>query len=165
MESTSLFMPQHHGSRIPNHGATGAYAAGVTRVRNTLEPMVRRSVLFVMRPHPQDPHYLLVFVDGIDKSMLDVDPSRVCALKVAHKLFVEGWSLVRIRAQDAEEGFGFWPKTTLRESPRVLLCLLREDELVVAHQPGSGAHSFRGVFMPLRMESFMPGMETRYNVS
>ena len=28
--------------RIPNPGAAGAYAAGVTRVRNTLEPLVGR---------------------------------------------------------------------------------------------------------------------------
>ena len=96
--------------------------------------------------------------------MPDVDATGVRPRKVAYELFVARRGLVRIPAEYVEENLGLRPKTGGCELAGVPTCLGREDYLS-PHQPGPLEHLLTGVFMPLRMDSRMPGTESRYNVS
>jgi len=49
-----------------------------------------------MRPHAQDMNDALVFINGIDKAMFDVDSAGVKAFEISHKFFAWWRRLKRI---------------------------------------------------------------------
>lgn len=117
-------------------------------------------VLFVMRPHPKNLNGLDVFEDLIDETMLDVDAPGVCSGQVADELFVGRRRAVRVLFKNREEDLRLRLQTGGGKVLCIFLGLLRVDELPT-HQSRSSSHSSTGVLMPSRMDSLIPGTETR----
>src|SRR5436309_10582993 len=97
--------------------------------------------------------------------MLNIDPARVGARQVAQKLLVGGRRLIRVFSEEDEEPFGPGAQPCDRELFCILLCLFREDDAPSIHQPGSSEHSSIGVSRPSRIDSRIPGKDSRYTVS
>lgn len=117
-----------------------------------------------MRPHPEDLDRPLLWQNLIHESVLDVDSSREGAREVAHELFESGWLRQVLRPKDFEEHFGFFAQTPGRELPRVFLRLPRKDDLTgpgFAYQPGRFDVLESGVRNPFRIDSRIPGIESR----
>src|SRR4051794_3696407 len=113
-----------------------------------------------MSPHTEDLHRVFRFEDLVDEPLLNVNPSRVGTREVTHELFEWRWFLERVCFENVEECFGFRAKSRGSEFLSVLLCLLCENDGPV-HQPGSSSQLGRGVSMPSRIDSLIPGIERR----
>ena len=66
--------------------------------------------LFVVRPHAQHFHHTLVRENLIDQSMLDVDPARQGAIKIAHQSLEGRRTLEGIAREDFEQQLDFGPQ-------------------------------------------------------
>ena len=86
-------------------------------------------------------------------------------MQITNELLNERRGLIGVFTDNQQELFSLWPQPALREFLRIFLCLFRINEAVITHHPGSPSQSVTGVFRPLTIESFIPGMETKYNVS
>ncbi len=117
-----------------------------------------------MSPHPDDFDRPVPFQHLIDQPALNVDPPGVSTGKVSYQFFIRRRILVRIFAKDFEEYFGFRPKTCCRKFLGVFLGLAGKNDFPTYHRSFS-LHFPRGVFNPFRMDSRIPGIETRYSVS
>ncbi len=96
--------------------------------------------------------------------MLDVDPSRVGASKVADEFLESRLLPPGIRSENLEELLGLFAQAAGREFPGVFLRLLGEDDLPgprFVYQPGRFDVLESGVRIPLRIDSRIPGMERR----
>jgi len=96
--------------------------------------------------------------------MLYIDSARTGAGKVTKEFFVWWWILVGIRFQDFEHTLGLWFETRLCNLFGVFLCLFGKDQLPAYHSTAS-SHSSTGVFIPSVIDSRIPGIDVRYNVS
>jgi len=92
--------------------------------------------------------------------MLDVDPVGTGSLQVPHQLFKGGRIAKRIVGEKIEKNLRLRLQMGRSDLTRVLLRLFGKDNHPV-HQPGSVEVLSSGSAIPLRMESRMPGMETR----
>ncbi len=122
----------------------------------------RRS--FVMCPHSDDLDCVFRLEDLIDEPVLDVDAAGEGACEIADQPFEGRGTLPRICAQDLDQILGFVPKTTSGELAGVFLSLPREDNSPGAcglYQPGFSEVFERGVRRPVRIDSRMPGIESR----
>jgi len=104
--------------------------------------------------------YALAIEDLVDEPMLNVDPSGVRTAQIAHQLLERRRSLIRVLFEYAEEGLGLGLQAGSSQMLGVLLGGLRVDE-PPGHQSSSLSSSSAGVAMPSRMDSRMPGIETR----
>jgi len=120
--------------------------------------------LFVMSPQSQYLHHSLILEHLIHKSVLNIDPSRVGAGKITDELFVGRRILERIIGQNIQKKLRLWFQASTRKLLGVLLRFFREDEEVF-HQSSFLAHAATGVASPERMDSRMPGIETKYRLS
>ncbi len=120
--------------------------------------------LFIMCPHADDLHRFTAWKDLIHQAMLDIDPAGVGPGKVANKLFKWGRSLKRISSEDLEQQFRFGAEPRRGQLLSILLRLPCEDK-----PPGYHfrvvRHFLRGVLRPFRIDSRIPGIESRYRVS
>lgn len=132
------------------------------RINVRFKPVGLRS--FIVRPHADDFHRPLRRIDLINQPVLDIDAARKCPGQIAHEFFVWRRILKRILREDVEKPLRLRPEIGRRDFPRVLLRLLREDDRPV-HQPGLLDALLSGSAIPLRMESRIPGIETRCSVS
>ena len=135
-------------SKMVNHG------------ENNSPNALSRKHLFIIRPHPQDLDDLLLFQHLIDESMLDIDPPRESARQIADQFFVGRWILEGMCRKNSKKLFGRWLKPGLLDFASILYRLSGEYDLI-AHQFSLVAHLSTGVFMPLMIDSLMPGMPTR----
>ena len=113
-----------------------------------------------MRPEADDFNGPDVSQNLIDEPVLDVDAAGIRAGKVADELFVRGRSLEGILTKDGQQDFSFGTPPRRGEFLGVFLGLACEDDLPRYHANFS-RHRDTGVFSPRRMDSRMPGIETR----
>ena len=99
-------------------------------------------------------------VDLIDETVLNIDAARISARKVSHQFFVRRRVLKWIPGDDVEKTLGLGFEIRGRDLPGVLLSLLGINDRPT-HQPGLVEVLLSGSAMPLRMESRIPGIETR----
>ena len=92
--------------------------------------------------------------------MLDIDPTGKRPAQVAHQLFVRGRILKWIVGQNLQKPLRLRFQMRCDYFPRILLRLLGKNDRPT-HQPGFVEVLSSDSFIPLRMESRMPGMETR----
>lgn len=118
-----------------------------------------------MSPHAQYLHDARVSENLIDKPALDIDAAGKCATQISQKFFEGRRFLKRISGEQSEDSLGLRLKASLGEATGVFLCLLRKDDLPRGHQPGSFSHSSIGVASPSRIDSHIPGTESRWRVS
>jgi hypothetical protein len=116
--------------------------------------------LFVMSPHSNDFDRPLRLVDLIYQPVLNVDASRVGTRQISNEFFVGRRSLERSLCEKIEKTFCLWPEIGRRKFPRIYLRLFRKGDRPT-HQPGWVEVFSSGSAMPLRMESRMPGIETK----
>ena len=117
-----------------------------------------------MSPHTNDFNRLDIFKNLIDQPMLEVDAPGISPLEVADQFF-KGWRLAEgVFTQEFQQGFRFGSQPGVGELFSVLLGLFSVGKLPFHHF--SFLESLEtGVFKPLRMDSFMPGMDERYKLS
>ena len=113
-----------------------------------------------MRPETNDFDGPNVFQDLIDEPVLDGDPAGVRTGEVADEFFIRGRGPVGILTKHGQQDFGFETQPRRGELPGVFLGLAREDDLPGYHANFS-RHRETGVFSPRRIDSRMPGIETR----
>src|SRR5436309_2293882 len=96
--------------------------------------------------------------------MMNVDAARVGSRQIADR-FLKRWrQCERIGCQHIEQGLRLFLQAGGGQFFRVLLGLLAIHQLP-AHQPGSFALSSSGSAIAARIESRIPGTETRWRVS
>ena len=117
-----------------------------------------------MGPHSKNFHSLDVPQDLIDKTMLYVDPSGIGAAEFSYQFLIGRRSLKRTLGKYEKQLFCFWPEARSRKLLGVLLGLRRKN-YGPAHHPGSWLHFETGIFIPLIIEAFMPGIDERKSVS
>ena len=96
--------------------------------------------------------------------MLDVDATGIRTGQIADELFVRRRVLEGVLRRDVEKALGLRFEIGLGDLSGVLLSLPGIDDLPV-HQPGLAEALESGSAMPLRMESRIPEIETRWRVS
>lgn len=118
-------------------------------------------VLFVMGPHSDHLYCSDFLQDLINKTVLDIDSAGISSRKVADK-FLEGrWRLVWILSKNIKEFSSPLFQACGSNLSGILLRLLRINDSPLLYHPGFSLHFWTGVFMPLRIDSLMPGMERR----
>ena len=115
---------------------------------------------FVMRPQAQNLDGAFNFVDLIQQAMLNVDAARISPHEIPNQLFVRRRILKRIFRDDVEQTFGLGPEIRGRYFFCVFLRLPGVNDNPT-HQPGFFEDLESGSAMPLRIDSRMPGIETR----
>ena len=113
-----------------------------------------------MRPETDDFDRPDVFQHLIDEPVLDVNPARVRTGEVADEFFIWRRGLVGIFTKHGQQDFGFGTQPCRGELLGVFLGLAREDDPPNYHANFS-RHRDTGVFSPRRMDSRMPGIDTR----
>ena len=119
---------------------------------------------FVVSPQSEDLHG---FDDGehlIDHSVLDIDPPGVRAGQIAHQFFKRRRVAERVLREDLQELDRLRLEATGGQLLGVFLGLFGVDQLPDYHGRRV-PHRPTGVSMPARMESLMPGIDSRNNVS
>src|SRR5664280_1872395 len=142
------------GSTMPPHAEHGSEVAQSTRAIALLE----------VSPHPERLDRVLLGEDLVDESVLDVEAPREGPADVADQRLERRRRPERVCLEEGEELLSPWSQACCSELARVLARLLRVEQ-APAHQPGSSSSSSDGVAMPSRMDSRIPGIETRYSVS
>ncbi len=100
----------------------------------------------------------------IHQAVLDVDPPGIGASEVADEFLIRRRGLIGVVAEEVKQGFGFRTESRRRKFLGVLLSLRREDERPL-HHVSAESQALTGVAKPLRIDSRIPGIDTRYNVS
>ncbi len=103
-------------------------------------------------------------IDLIYQPMQKVDPPGIGTRQISNQFLMGRWVLERIHRDDVKKALGLGFQIRGRNAPGVLLGLAGVDD-GPAHQPGWVDALPSGSAMPLRMESRIPGIETRYSVS
>ena len=119
---------------------------------------------FVTSPEAEDFHHSEVVEDLVDQPVLDVDPARIGSRQVANQFLKRRRSLIWILCQSGKQEFRFRLKTGSRQLFRILLRLPRKDD-PPTHQRSSGVQASTGVVRPLRIDSRIPGIESKWSVS
>jgi len=114
-----------------------------------------------MGPHPDHLYGAFVLEDLVYEAMLHVDPARKGARKIADELFEGGRIPERVHREKIEKEPRLLLETRARELARVPAGLAGEDDPPALHQFSSSTHSERGVFRPFRIDSRMPGIDSR----
>ena len=120
----------------------------------------RHSELLVMRPHADDLDGLLIFQNLVHQPVSNVDPTGIRSDEIAYKL-LEWWrSLKGICFHNLKWRFCFPLQSGIRKLSRIFLRLFGEDDFP-AHQPSWSAHALTGIFSPFRMDSRIPGIDSK----
>lgn len=113
-----------------------------------------------MRPHADDLHGVLSRVDLVHQTVLNIDAAGIGSFEIADQ-FLKRWRrLQRILLEDLDQPFRRCPKIPGDELFRVLLSLPGIVE-PPAHQLSSVFDLLNGSRNPFRIDSRMPGIESR----
>ena len=104
---------------------------------------------------------MLSFQNLIHETMMDVDSPRAGAGEIADEFLKRRRRLKRIVPKDVEQRLGLRFESGAAEFLCVFDGLRREHDPPRCHQSSDSRHFFTGVFIPLRIDSRMPGMERR----
>lgn len=96
----------------------------------------------------------------VHQAVLDVDAPRTCSLQIAHQPFKTGWGLKGILSEDFQQLFNPAPQPHGPDLPGIPLSLSSEDNCPT-HHFSSVAQSDTGVAMPSRIDSRIPGTDSR----
>lgn len=113
-----------------------------------------------MSPHTEDLDGVGFGEELVDEAVLNVDAARVGAGEVADEFFVGRRILVRVGLQDAQKQLGLGAQAGGLEFSGILARLGGVED-------GPGYHGDllehlpAGVFIPLRMDCRIPGIESR----
>ena len=113
-----------------------------------------------MGPHPENLDRPFRLQHLIDEAMMNVDPARESAFKIADQLLERRRAPPRISAKDHEQSLGLLAKPAPRDFSGVLLRLSREYDPPEGggfYQPGFSEVLLSGVRSPLRIDSRIPG--------
>ena len=121
-------------------------------------------ISFVMSPEAEYLHHSEVVQHLVDQPVLDVDPARIGTCQVTNQLLEGRRSLIGVLCQSGKQEFRLALETGGRQLFRILLGLPRKDDLPT-HQRSSGAQASTGVARPLRIDSRIPGIESKWSVS
>ena len=113
-----------------------------------------------MRPHPNDFDGALVLENLVNETVLYVYPPRIRTVQITDQLLERRRVLKRISFQYLEQPLDLRPKIGRSNFLGVFLRLLRKVELPT-HQLRVFEDLLSGSFNPLRIESRMPGMDTK----
>ncbi len=117
-----------------------------------------------MSPQSQHFHDSLSLEHLIHKSVLDIDSSGVSTSEIADELLVGGRVLEGIIRQNIQKKLSLRFQSSARKLFGVLLRLLRENKAVF-HQSSFSAHAETGAASPSRIDSLIPGIETKKRLS
>ena len=113
-----------------------------------------------MRPHPNDFDGALILENLINETVLYVYPPRIRTVQITDQLLEQWRVLKRINFQYFEQSLDLKTKIGRSNFLGVFLRLLRKVELPT-HQLRVFEDLLSGSFNPLRIESRIPGMDTR----
>lgn len=122
--------------------------------------LIRLSVLFIVSPHPEHLHCVLFGEHLVHQPMLDVDATGIGAGQVTNELLEGRRVAERVLAEYVEQRLGLRPQACGRELLGIALCLFGEEQ-APDHQPGLSSSCSTGVAIPSRIDSRMPGIESR----
>ena len=122
--------------------------------------MQTHSTLLIVRPQPQHLHDVLFLQDLINEPVLNVDPARTGSRKIPDQLFKRWRVTERIDLEDSKQLLRFRLQSGRRKLLRVLLCLLRVDELPT-HQSSALLQASTGSPIPSLIDSRIPGTDRR----
>lgn len=128
--------------------------------------LVRTShaALFVMRPHADDLDDLFVFQNMVHQPMLDVDPAGTSSSEIAHKLLKRWRRLKWVFSHELRQFLCFLLQSSISGLTRIFPSLLGENDSP-AHQSSRSEHALMGIFNPSRMDSRIPGIDSKKTVS
>lgn len=109
--------------------------------------MGRTRQLFIVGPHPDDFDGLDIIQDLVHQPVLDVDPSGICAGKIADEFFVWRRIFVRIFCKEFEQPLSLRFQPGLRDLFGILLSLFGKNQ-TPAHHPSFSLHSSMGLLSP-----------------
>jgi hypothetical protein len=118
----------------------------------------------VVGPHPEDLDDPFLIEDLVDEAVLNADSAGVRLGEIGDELLERRRRLAWISSKDVDQLSCSGSEARLLYSARILLRLLREDDGSV-HHPGLPEHSLVGVSIPSRMDSRIPGTESKNSVS
>ena len=113
-----------------------------------------------MRPKPQNFYYVFFLQNLIHKTMLNIDTPRIRTREISNQFLIRRRILKRIFRDNVEQTFSLEPEIRGRYFFCVFLRLPGVNDNPT-HQPGFLAALDSGSAMPLRMESRIPGIDTR----
>ena len=113
-----------------------------------------------MRPHADDLHGFSCGKHLVDEAVLDVDPARVGAGKIADELFKRRRVLKGVSCDEVEQPFRLGAEAGCRELLGVFLGLSCEDKRPGYHL-SLVRHFLTGVFSPFRIDSRIPGTDSK----
>lgn len=113
-----------------------------------------------MGPHSQYFYYPPGFKNLVNKTVFNINAPRVSAGEIPHEPFVRRRVLEWIGAKNREQAVYTGAKPGGLNLLSVLVSVPRKNELPVYHG-GFFEHLARGVFMFLRRDSRMPGVDRR----
>lgn len=113
-----------------------------------------------MGPHPDRLDGPRLGKHLVHQAVLNIDAPGVSARQVTDELFMGRGSLKRVTFEDFQQRLGLRPQAGGGEFLSVLLGLSGEDDLPRYHAR-VWRHRLTGVFNPCRMDSRMPGTESR----
>ena len=113
-----------------------------------------------MGPHANDFDDAFFFQDLIHEAMVDVDAAGICARQIADQLFKGRVSLKWVLFQHCKKLLRFFLQSGGGQLLGISLRLFGVDEAPFHHLRFL-AHFSTGVFSPFRMDSLMPGIESR----
>lgn len=119
-----------------------------------------QSALFVVGPQTDHFDGPALFQDLVDEPVLDGDPARVGPGEIPDQLLVGRGDAEGIAPEQVKQDLSFGPQAGGGQFFRVSLGLARKDEAPCYHRSVS-RHFAMGVFNPRRMDSRMPGIESR----
>ena len=114
----------------------------------------------VVGPQPQHLDRARVVENLVDDAMLNVDPTRAGSGKFSDKSLERRRSLVRVSGENRQYLLGLRTKPGTRKFLCVAFGLPGKDQ-APTHQSSLSSHFSTGVFIPFRIDSFIPGIATR----
>jgi len=98
--------------------------------------------------------------------MLSIDPARIKAGEIADKLFKRRWIPIRIVSQDGKELVDLFLQSRRCNLSCVFLRRLGKDDAPnPTYQSRASEQESRGSAAPSRIDSRIPGTESKYSVS
>ncbi len=113
-----------------------------------------------MGPHSNNLDNSLFIEHLVHKAVFDVDAPGAGPGQIARQLFERRGISPRVLPENFDQLFRLGLKTGIPESFRIFPSLPGKDD-PPTHQPGSSEHSSTGVSSPSRMDSLIPGMDSR----
>jgi len=123
-----------------------------------------QALSFVVGPHANHFYDPLFLQHLINQAVLNIDSPGIRACQISDELLERGWVLEGLLRKDVKKFFSPWSQAGGGKPLCILLRLPRVDELP-AYQDSFLDVFFSGVFRPARIDSRMPGTESRCRVS